>query len=81
MSWGSDPQLRSWEGLRGLPGPTKEQQELVQEGNELVDFSAQNCKHLEEAGAKFGLENPDPSSSGIQPGIVELTTLSGGYDY
>ena len=77
MTWARLPQLRSWIFPRGLPTLLPHQQELVELGNNLLDFTVRLCLALYEAASYFSIENPELSWLWIQWGVRRLTRLPG----
>ena len=77
LTWARDPQLRSAEWPWGLPNLLPHQQELVDMGNALVEFTALLCDVLHAAGASFSVENPEMSWVWLLAPVRRLRMLSG----
>ena len=77
MTWCRAPQLRSALWPKGVPGLSVSQQELVDVGNALLEFSVHYCTTLYEHGCYFSIENPELSWLWLQPSTLELYSLPG----
>jgi hypothetical protein len=77
MTWCRSPQLRSAKWPRGVPGLSNSQQELVELGNSLLEFSVHYCTILYAHGGYFSIENPELSWLWLQPETIELYSLPG----